>query len=166
MPSKSLPPGRIVEIRMSRIAVRMPVSVARGVRGKSLALSRSDAGRLSNRALFQKRGEYPGEGILAVLATKKERKAEDTIMTATLHSCCIQKASQTISTLPPPRSMPAILTIAMMAMTRERQSTRARPSFWRKLIRTFHRRAIGKDTTKMSVTTSITVVMGVSRIVL
>jgi hypothetical protein len=170
MPSDSLLLGKIVEIRMSRIAVRMPVSVARGTCGKPLALSissRFGEGRLRNNLRFQEPGEYPGEGLSTVFTTKKERKAEDeTMMTAILHSCCIQNANQTMSTLPPLRLIPAILTMATMTITRERQRKRARPSFWRILIRTFHRRVMGKDTIKMSVTTSITVVMEVSRIVL
>ncbi len=156
---------------MSRIALCMPVSIGLGICGRPWALSkspyRSGEGRLCNSLLFQELGVCFGEGLSTVFATKKERKAEEeTMITATLHSCCIQKASQTISTLPPPRVMPDILTIAMMTITKDKQSTSARPSFWRKLIRTFHRRAIGKDTTKMSVTTSITVVIEVSRIVL
>lgn len=170
MPFDSFPPGRIVENRMSCIAVLMPVSVARGIWGRGFALSmssRSGKGRLRNSLLFQEPGEYPGEGRLVVSVTKKERKAEvETMMTAILHSCCIQNASQTMSTELAPSLMPAILTMATMAITSERQRKRARPSFWRRFMRTFQRRAMGKDTTRMSVTKSITVVMDVSRIVL
>lgn len=169
MPSDSFPPGQIGEIRMSRITVRMPVSVAPGICGRRLALSRSVCSgdrRLRNSRIFQEPGEYPGEGLLDVFAMKKERKAEqETMMTAILHSCCTQNASQTISTLPLASMMPAILTMDTMTITRERQSTKARPTFWRILMRTFHSRAMGKDTTMMSVRISNTMEMVVSRIV-
>ena len=169
MPSDSLLLNEIVETCISFIAVRMPVSVALGICGRALASSTSSwlgKGRLHNRLLFfREPGEYLGSGLLAVLETKKERKAdEETMMTAMLHSCCIQNANQTISTSPPASLMPEILTMATMTITRERQRTRARPSFCCKLIRTFHRRLIGKDTTRMSVTTSITVPIEVLRI--
>jgi hypothetical protein len=134
----SLLPGKIVEISMSRILVRIPVSVARGICGRPLALSISSRfgdGRLRNILHFQDPGEYPGEGLSTVFATKKVRKAEDeTMMTATLDSCCIQNANQTMSTLPWERLMPPILTMDTTTMTRERQRKRARPSFWRMLI--------------------------------
>jgi hypothetical protein len=98
---------------------------------------------------------------------KKERKAEvETMMTAILHSCCIQNTSQTMSTELAPTLIPAILTMATIAITSERQRKKARPSFWHRFMRTFQRRAMGKDITRISVTKSITVVMEVSRIVL
>ena len=87
--------------------------------------------------------------------------------TAMLHSCCCQKASQTISTLPlPPRLMPAIRTMVTIIMTPERQSENARPIFWRRLIRTLQSRMTGRDSTRMSLVMSIAVVIAVSRTVL
>lgn len=169
--SASLLRGHILDIRMSRSALVIPVRVALGICGNPLFRSKSlssEAGRLRKRHLLLGVcfGD-PRSGVFAAFATKNERKAEtETMMTAMLHSCCIQKASQTISTLPSVRYTPEILTILTIIMTSDRQSERPRPIFCRTLMRTFHSKASGNDRTMRSVTMSMTVVMLVSRMTL
>lgn len=166
--SASLLRGHVPDIRIFRSALVMPVSVALGICGSSSFRSgsvSSEARRLRRRHLSL--GVYLGDprsGVFVAFAMKNERKAEvETIMTAILHSCCIQKASQTISTLPSARYKPEILTTDTIIMTSDRQSERPRPSFCRALMRTLHSKTIGKDRTIRSVITSTTVVMLVSR---
>ena len=149
-------------------------SVALGICGSPLVSwvsYRSGSGRRRKSLLPFSLGEYLCclcNGGVAGLGTKRDRKAEtDTMRTAILHSCCCQKASQTISTLPLPLClMPAILIMVTIIMTHERQSENAKPIFWRTLIRTFQSMLIGRDRTKRSLMISIVVVIAVSRIVL
>lgn len=169
--SASLLRGHILDIRMSRSAVDIPVSAAPGICGSSLFRSRSlssEAGRLRrcHLPLGARRGD-PRLGVFAAFATKNERKAEtETMMTAMLHSCCIKKASQTISTFPSARYPPEILTMETRIMTSERQSERPRPIFCRTLMRTFQSKATGNERIITSVAISTAVVMPVSRMTL
>lgn len=116
----------------------MPVSVARGICGNPILLSASpfpfpEPRALRTSLLLQLFAEYlwflRGAGV-AVLSTNNERKADiETIITDMLDSCCSQKASHTISTLPPGSLIPAILTTAIMTITNERQSQNPMPAF-------------------------------------
>lgn len=160
------------QTQISRRNSDIPVSVAEGTCGSPIFLSTSSCSSAEPRALrtsffLQPFKEYLwcllGAGA-PPLSTNSERNADiETIMTAILDSCCCQKASHTMSTFPPSSLMPAILTIATMTITSERQSQNPMPTFCRVLMWTCHRVAMGNESTMKSVTTSITVVMAVSR---
>jgi len=137
--SARIPLACIKRTQASRMVSDMPVSVARGICGKPIFLSRSSCWSSEPRALrtslllLHLFAEYLGclRGPAAPpLSTKSERKADiETMMTATLDSCCCQKTSHTMSTLPPASLMPEILTMAITTITIERQSQSPIPAF-------------------------------------
>lgn len=149
------------------MAVLMPVKVALGISGRSrapdspverhlfafhFALQRSDDWRFWGGDRFDE------------LFMKKERNADTEIMmTAILHSCCCQNASQTMSTEPPSSLMAAILITATIAMISERHNEIATPNFCWAFIRVLRSMIIGIETSNPSLTMSSEVVIPVSR---
>lgn len=104
-------------------------------------------------------------GGVLVAATKKDRNAmTETMITAILHSCCFQKVNHTMSTVPACLT-PALLMMATRTITSDKQSVRLNPAFCHLVIRKFHRRATGNETTRISEVTSIAVLMDRLRIV-
>lgn len=81
---------------------------------------------------------------LGLLEMNIERKAvNETMRTATQASTCCQKISQTRSNESTEVRMPETLTIATMIIKTLKHKNAPMPSFWRSLMRTFQRRAIG-----------------------
>lgn len=150
----------------------MPVNVGLGTCGRTLWNAPSCSfvdgpSRLLPILRLHSSIDWP-KGFLGMLfadpATNRARKAEiDTTITAMLDSCCCQNATQTMSTSPLASRQLEIRTIAITIITIDRHKESPKASRCLKPTRISQSRTIGKERTVISVITSRTVVIAVSR---